>query len=135
MGTTWDTIDRYVVISTDTHAGADIDDYKPYLPARLHDEFDAWAKTYVSPFDDLIIATAEPELGPRSTDRRHGRRRGGRRGAAAQHRPAVLPDHPQHHHQPAADSRRVREAVGGGTGPQPLADRLLFAGPGPVAAG
>ena len=55
---TWDTIDRYVVISTDTHAGADIGDYKPYLPARWHDEFDAWAKTYVSPFDDLIIATA-----------------------------------------------------------------------------
>jgi len=55
---TWDTIDRYVVISTDTHAGADIGDYKQYLPAALHDEFDAWAQTYVSPFDDLIIATA-----------------------------------------------------------------------------
>ena len=55
---TWDTIDRYVVISTDTHAGADIGDYKPYLPNALHDDFDAWAKTYVSPFDDLIIATA-----------------------------------------------------------------------------
>jgi hypothetical protein len=58
MPTTWETIDRYVVISTDTHAGADLHDYKPYLPARLHDEFDAWAQTYVSPFDDLIIATA-----------------------------------------------------------------------------
>ena len=42
----------------DTHAGADIGDYKPYLPAALHDEFDAWAKSYISPFDDLIIATA-----------------------------------------------------------------------------
>ena len=59
MGATWDTIDRYVVISTDTHAGADLYDYKQYLPARLHDDFDAWAKTYVSPFDDLIIATAK----------------------------------------------------------------------------
>ena len=58
MPATWDTIDRYVVISTDTHAGADLHDYKQYLPAALHDEFDAWAKTYVSPFDDLIIATA-----------------------------------------------------------------------------
>ena len=58
MAASWDTIDRYVVISTDTHAGADFGDYKPYLPAGLHDEFDAWAKTYVSPFDDLIIATA-----------------------------------------------------------------------------
>ncbi|MGZ8746185.1 MAG: amidohydrolase family protein, partial [Mycobacterium sp.] len=59
MAATWDTIDRYVVISTDTHAGADLYDYKKYLPARLHDDFDAWAKTYVSPFDDLIIATAK----------------------------------------------------------------------------
>ena len=50
-------IDRYVVISTDTHAGADLYDYKEYLPARLHDDFDAWAKTYISPFDDLIIAS------------------------------------------------------------------------------
>jgi predicted TIM-barrel fold metal-dependent hydrolase len=58
MAATWDTLDRYVVISTDTHAGADLLDYKPYLPARLHDEFDAWAKAYASPFDDLIIATA-----------------------------------------------------------------------------
>ena len=32
--------------------------YTPYLPARLHDEFDAWAKGYASPFDDLIVATA-----------------------------------------------------------------------------
>jgi predicted TIM-barrel fold metal-dependent hydrolase len=51
--------DRYVVISADTHAGADLYDYKPYLPSRLHDDFDAWAATYVSPFDDLIIATAK----------------------------------------------------------------------------
>jgi hypothetical protein len=54
-----DRIDRYVVISTDTHAGADLYDYKPYLPTRLHDDFDAWAKTYESPFDDLIVATAK----------------------------------------------------------------------------
>lgn len=59
MTAAWETIDRYVVISADTHAGADLYDYKPYLPARLHDEFDAWARTYASPFDDLIIATAK----------------------------------------------------------------------------
>ena len=58
MTTTWDTLDRYVVISTDTHAGADLYGYKPYLPAGLHDEFDEWAKAYASPFDDLIVATA-----------------------------------------------------------------------------
>lgn len=59
MAATWDTIDRYVVVSADTHAGADLHDYKPYLPERLHDEFDAWAQAYASPFDDLVIATAK----------------------------------------------------------------------------
>jgi len=51
--------DRYTVISADTHAGADLHDYKPYLPSRLHDEFDAWAASYQSPYDDLVIATAK----------------------------------------------------------------------------
>lgn len=50
---------RYVVISADTHAGADLRDYKPYLPARFHDDFDRWAESYISPFDDLVIATAQ----------------------------------------------------------------------------
>ena len=59
MGATWDTIDRYVVISADTHAGAEFHEYKDYLPSELHDEFDRWASTYVSPFDDLMIATAK----------------------------------------------------------------------------
>lgn len=101
MATTWDTLDRYVVISTDTHAGADLYDYKPYLPAGLHEEFDAWAKAYASPFDDLIVATAnrnwdhELRIAEMDAD-------GGRRGPAAQHRSAVLPDDPEHHHQLAA---------------------------------
>lgn len=51
--------DRYTVISADTHAGADLYDYKPYLPSRLHDEFDAWAAAYSSPYDDLVVATAK----------------------------------------------------------------------------
>ena len=59
MSSSWDEIDRYVVISADTHAGADLLDYRPYLPEALHDDFDAWAQTYISPFDDLIIATAK----------------------------------------------------------------------------
>lgn len=54
----WDTIDKYVVISSDGHAGADLRDYKQYLPSTWHDEFDAWADGYESPFDDLIHATA-----------------------------------------------------------------------------
>jgi predicted TIM-barrel fold metal-dependent hydrolase len=50
--------DRYVVISSDGHAGADLYDYRPYLEARYHDEFDAWAPTYVNPFADLRGETA-----------------------------------------------------------------------------
>jgi predicted TIM-barrel fold metal-dependent hydrolase len=59
MNAKWDQGERYVVISADTHAGADLLDYKPYLPSTLHEEFDAWAATYESPFDDLIVATAQ----------------------------------------------------------------------------
>lgn len=54
----WDEIDRYVVISSDSHAGADLRDYKAYLSSEWHDEFDAWADAYGSPFDDLIHHTA-----------------------------------------------------------------------------
>lgn len=50
--------DKYTVITSDAHAGADLRDYKSYLPSTWHDEFDDWATTYVSPFDDLVIATA-----------------------------------------------------------------------------
>ena len=42
--------DRYTIISADGHAGADLLDYKPYLPSSWHDEFDAWAGTYVNPY-------------------------------------------------------------------------------------
>jgi predicted TIM-barrel fold metal-dependent hydrolase len=38
--------ERYVVVSTDGHCGADVWGYKPYLVRRYHDEFDAWAATY-----------------------------------------------------------------------------------------
>jgi predicted TIM-barrel fold metal-dependent hydrolase len=35
--------DRYVLISADTHAGAELRAYRPYLEARWHDDFDRWA--------------------------------------------------------------------------------------------
>lgn len=37
---------RYVLVSTDCHAGADLRDYKPYLEKRWHEEFDAWIAGY-----------------------------------------------------------------------------------------
>jgi predicted TIM-barrel fold metal-dependent hydrolase len=46
-------MDRYIVISSDCHAGADLLAYRDYLDARYHDDFDAWAANYVSPFNDL----------------------------------------------------------------------------------
>src|SRR2546423_6239127 len=46
-------VDRYTVISADCHGGADLRDYKPFLERRYHDDFDAWADSYVNPFGDL----------------------------------------------------------------------------------
>ena len=50
--------DRYIVISSDGHAGAEMLDYRGYLERRYLDEFDAWAKTYVNPYSDLQGDTA-----------------------------------------------------------------------------
>lgn len=46
-------MDRYLVISADCHAGADLRDYKPFLERRYHQAFEEWASSYVNPFDDL----------------------------------------------------------------------------------
>jgi predicted TIM-barrel fold metal-dependent hydrolase len=45
--------DRYVVISADCHGGGELHEYRPYLAARYHDEFDAWADAYEIPYEDL----------------------------------------------------------------------------------
>jgi predicted TIM-barrel fold metal-dependent hydrolase len=45
--------ERYLVISTDGHAGADLLDYKPYLEKSYHEEFDAWAATYHDAWGEL----------------------------------------------------------------------------------
>lgn len=55
--------DRYVVISSDCHAGGQIHDYRPYLPSKYHDDFDAWASTYVVEYEDLL-----GDLGERNWD-------------------------------------------------------------------
>ena len=52
------TTDRYTIISSDGHAGGDIQDYRPYLASRWHDDFDAWAAEYVNPFADLLAPIA-----------------------------------------------------------------------------
>ncbi len=35
---------HHIVISADTHCGADLWDYKPYLETKYHDDFDEWAR-------------------------------------------------------------------------------------------
>ena len=45
--------DRYTIISSDCHAGADLLDYRPYLDAEYRDDFDAWAADFVNPYADL----------------------------------------------------------------------------------
>lgn len=50
---------RYTVISSDCHAGADLRDYRPYLEEGLRDEFDRWADSFVNPFGDLERADAD----------------------------------------------------------------------------
>ncbi len=42
-----------ILVSSDAHAGADLRDYKPYLPAELHDDFEAWAATFHDPWVDF----------------------------------------------------------------------------------
>jgi len=49
--------DRYTIISADGHAGGDFEAYRRYLAPQWHDEFDAWEKTYVNPFADLLEPT------------------------------------------------------------------------------
>ena len=50
--------ERYVVISSDGHAGAELHAYRDYLERAYLGEFDEWAKTFVSPWDDLRAETA-----------------------------------------------------------------------------
>jgi predicted TIM-barrel fold metal-dependent hydrolase len=45
--------DRYLVISADCHGGGNITDYRPYLPSKWHDVFDAWAASYEIPYEDM----------------------------------------------------------------------------------
>ncbi len=46
--------DRYVVISSDCHAGAPIHTYREYLEARYLEQFDAWEAEFVNPYEDLV---------------------------------------------------------------------------------
>ena len=51
-------MDRYTVVSSDCHAGAALLEYRDYLDPAFRDDFDDWAATYVSPFQDLSAPEA-----------------------------------------------------------------------------
>lgn len=48
-----DSADPYILISADSHAGADHDTYRSYLESKWHDEFDAWRSRFRNPYSDL----------------------------------------------------------------------------------
>lgn len=58
---TSDRPDRYVVISADTHAGADILGYKPYLSQQFHEEFDAWAAGFSDAWGAIDVEQADTD--------------------------------------------------------------------------
>src|SRR6185295_20393417 len=45
--------DRYTIISSDCHAGANHETYREYLDPKYRDDFDAWREKYKNPFRDL----------------------------------------------------------------------------------
>lgn len=44
---------HYAIISADTHAGGSHAQYREYLEAKYHEDFDAWRGGYHNPFKDL----------------------------------------------------------------------------------
>jgi predicted TIM-barrel fold metal-dependent hydrolase len=61
MGSTGSDSRRYVLISSDGHAGANIPDYKAYLPKEFHAEFDAWAPGFRDPWIDYDKELADTD--------------------------------------------------------------------------
>jgi predicted TIM-barrel fold metal-dependent hydrolase len=45
--------ERYVAISSDCHAGADLRDYKPLLAREWHDDFERWAADFSDPWMEV----------------------------------------------------------------------------------
>jgi predicted TIM-barrel fold metal-dependent hydrolase len=55
--TTWENLDRYLILSSDAHAGARNEQYKDYLDPDRHDEFDAWLAGVVNPWHNTSDTT------------------------------------------------------------------------------
>ena len=136
----------YVIVSSDTHAGLYVEDYRPYLESSVHAEFDEWLATrhqhramveelngeYVERWEQRQRGRAQGRLRPRHPRQDARRRRRGRRGDLRRRRLG-------HRHGGAAVRRRAagghdhRPAprLGRGPGPQPLARGVLRHQPAP----
>ncbi|MGE4608027.1 MAG: amidohydrolase family protein [Myxococcota bacterium] len=44
MATKFKDLDRYLLITSDTHAGLDPEGYRPYIEKKYHDDFNEWVK-------------------------------------------------------------------------------------------
>ena len=124
----WDELDRYLIITSDAHGGAASADYKPYLEARWHDEFDAWLAGVVMPWVDVTDTSnwdSDARIALMDAD-----------GVSAEIIfPNTLPpffDILAHLSGVPRDRATVRSQVGRPPGAQPLAGRLLRLGPRPV---
>jgi hypothetical protein len=119
----------YALISTDGHAGADLWDYKPYLEARWHDEFDAWAGSYSDAWGEVDPASefkagVSSYQSPISWDSELRLRLLREQGIVAEvlfPNTAALLSHRLAHGAGSAHARRVRAPVGRRARPQPLA--------------
>ena len=51
----------YVIVSSDTHAGLQVEDYREHLESRYHRQFDEWAAEALKlwpAFSDAVLAEA-----------------------------------------------------------------------------
>ena len=121
---------RYVILSIDGHAGAEITTYRDYLSSKYHAEFDEWVQDLREPVRRSARRDRVPQLGLGAPARGDEPRRPRRRVAVPQHHPAVLPV--EQPHRAPAQGRRARAALGGPEGAQPLARRVLRRRAGPA---
>ena len=119
------TLDRYVVISADGHAGNEIHGYRDYLERAFLDEFDAWVADYVCPFPDLEGPNASRNW---DSDRRLADLEADGIVAEVLFPNTVPPFYPKSSltaHPPTADAHELALRWAGLRGAQPLARRLL----------
>ena len=58
--------DHHIVISSDTHCGAGLWDYKPYLESKYHADFDEWAGHMEAAAKRQADAYAKADRAPRN---------------------------------------------------------------------